>query len=523
LKVAILIFGEYRTFESVVRSWNCRHWDNVDYYMSTWDYSLEPVERQRFILDWKDEKWANEDFIKKTLPGVNLKIHNSNSKDYQTKHDTNKMVFHWKILYQMVIESDKKYDYIFLIRTDSLFFIEESFFKTTEPEILYLDDITEEGIHDIFFFGWGDVILEFIKNCPENINNPHLELKEYIDTKLKYKYVGTNEKSIKGRHYRLIRSNMQHLFDSIDPNHPEDKVFSKDFSEELRNQEKMYMNSTDECTLLIGESCTDEFVYGDVERLTPDAPVPVFKSKKTISNDGMAANVKNQLNEFINPPNHFITNENEVIKKRFIDETSNYILLRHDIGDDDIKRFDIKNLPDDVFEVIVFSDYNKGFLLSEDIEYIVNFYRDKIKKFNEENGFKRKLVIFIDTKRKLGDWVKNIDFIKLNYKEYLNNKDYIDNNSWLKEKVIITRGEHGCIYNNKVYKTNKVNVKDVSGAGDIFLASLVTKYKHTNNIESSIEFGNFVSELVVQKKGVETISPFEINNHREKINKLNNL
>ena len=29
--------------------------------------------------------------------------------------------------------------------------------------------------------------------------------------------------------------------------------------------------------LLVGDSCTDEYVYGDVKRLNPEAPVPILK------------------------------------------------------------------------------------------------------------------------------------------------------------------------------------------------------------------------------------------------------
>ena len=44
--------------------------------------------------------------------------------------------------------------------------------------------------------------------------------------------------------------------------------------------------------LVIGDSCTDKFVYGKCERICPEAPVPVFNPVKETSNGGMAANVK---------------------------------------------------------------------------------------------------------------------------------------------------------------------------------------------------------------------------------------
>ena len=43
--------------------------------------------------------------------------------------------------------------------------------------------------------------------------------------------------------------------------------------------------------LVIGESCTDEFIYCEVNRLSPEAPVPVLNPVKITTNSGMAGNV----------------------------------------------------------------------------------------------------------------------------------------------------------------------------------------------------------------------------------------
>ena len=47
--------------------------------------------------------------------------------------------------------------------------------------------------------------------------------------------------------------------------------------------------------LVVGDSCTDVFVYGDIKRLSPEAPVPVFNPIKEKSNGGMAKNVVNNV------------------------------------------------------------------------------------------------------------------------------------------------------------------------------------------------------------------------------------
>ena len=50
--------------------------------------------------------------------------------------------------------------------------------------------------------------------------------------------------------------------------------------------------------LVIGDKCADQYVYGNVTRLCPDVPAPVFKPVKTVQTDGMAGNVARQLREW---------------------------------------------------------------------------------------------------------------------------------------------------------------------------------------------------------------------------------
>jgi len=113
--------------------------------------------------------------------------------------------------------------------------------------------------------------------------------------------------------------------------------------------------------------------------------------------------------------------------------------------------------------------------------------------------------VFLDTKKLLGNWVYNIDFIKINFNEYQNNLSIIVTDKIIENKVIITRGHLGCVYKNKMYPTQEVPVKDVSGAGDTFLAGLVFEYIKTVDIEKAIDFAQKCTTIVVQKSGVSTI------------------
>ena len=81
--------------------------------------------------------------------------------------------------------------------------------------------------------------------------------------------------------------------------------------------------------LLIGDSCTDVYVYGDVKRLNPEAPVPILEPKREDTNRGMAWNVYNNLLAF-NLDVYMLTNDEKILKTRYIDEKSNQQILRVD-------------------------------------------------------------------------------------------------------------------------------------------------------------------------------------------------
>ncbi len=86
--------------------------------------------------------------------------------------------------------------------------------------------------------------------------------------------------------------------------------------------------------LVIGELCIDEFVYGHVARMCPEAPVPVFNPVKVVRNDGMAGNVVLNIKSI--EPTCKITfwHQQETIKKtRIVDEKSNQIIVRIDDGE----------------------------------------------------------------------------------------------------------------------------------------------------------------------------------------------
>jgi len=240
--------------------------------------------------------------------------------------------------------------------------------------------------------------------------------------------------------------------------------------------------------LVIGDSCKDIFRYGKVNRLAPEAPVPIIIPEREISNLGMAGNVVTNL-KALGAEVEFITNKSEIRKIRYVCSKYNHLLLRVD-ENDTCEKIDTAILQPKTYAAVIISDYCKGFLNEEDIEIIS-------KSFD--------CPIFLDTKKILGEWAHNIDFIKINYHEYERNKEVLEHNSILQNKTIVTRGKYGCDYQGKNYPTIDVPVKDVSGAGDTFLSGLVVEYIRSKSIDASINFAQKCTTVVIQKSGVSTI------------------
>ena len=238
--------------------------------------------------------------------------------------------------------------------------------------------------------------------------------------------------------------------------------------------------------LVIGDSCRDVHVYCSAERLCPDKPVPVIEVIDQTENPGMAKNVFENI-KAVHGTCDILTNPNwyDVTKTRYMHKSSNHMFLRID-SRNHIERIDIKDVNYD-YDIIIVSDYNKGFLTEHDIKEICSNHP----------------CVFLDTKKVLGEWANRAKFIKINEHEYERAKSYIESN--LVNKLIKTCGGDGCLFNGQMFPVKKVEVIDLSGAGDSFLAGLVVKYSSTKDIIKSIKYANKCALKVVQQKGVVTI------------------
>lgn len=228
--------------------------------------------------------------------------------------------------------------------------------------------------------------------------------------------------------------------------------------------------------LLIGDNCVDVYRYGTVDRISPEAPVPIFKFSYEEKRPGMAGNVRENL-ELMGCDVVFLSSGTS-IKTRLVDMRSHQHIVRID---EDVNCEAIDLIPEFGFDfdAIVISDYNKGTVSYELIEMLIEHF----------NG-----PIFVDTKK---TDLKRLNgcFVKINELEHSLLKSECDN-------MIVTLGSKGARYNNFVYDAPEVEVSDVTGAGDTFLAALTYAYLNTQVIELSIPFAINAASITVQKLGV---------------------
>lgn len=247
--------------------------------------------------------------------------------------------------------------------------------------------------------------------------------------------------------------------------------------------------------IVIGEFCKDRFVYGETNRLSPEAPIPVIVPVEITENDGMSGNVVKNLNSMSSNINitHWYQRQ-QITKTRYVDKKSNHMFLRVDEGEKNLDEIQLDDWKIDEIrqaDAVIVSDYDKGFLTDKILE-----------KITWESKFS-----IIDSKRKMtSNLITCFDFIKLNESEY----QRANINEHHLKKILITLGSKGAKHMNKVYPSpDPKETIDVSGAGDTFTAAFTLKYLQTKDVEKSILFANEMSSIVVSKRGVST--PYPLN------------
>ena len=230
--------------------------------------------------------------------------------------------------------------------------------------------------------------------------------------------------------------------------------------------------------LLIGDDCIDVYQYGTVDRISPEAPVPVFKFSHEERKPGMAGNVALNLEALGCRVNYL--HGNTSTKTRLVDIRSKQQIVR---VDNDVMSHEIQfetAIPE-VYDAIVISDYDKG-----TISY--HLIKDLLKS--------QVCPIFIDTKKRDLESL-NGAYIKINQLE-ASRAITKPSPGWL----ITTLGEDGATWNGQSFSAESVEVADVTGAGDTFLAALVVEYLTQQDIAKAIPYAIKAAGITVQHFGV---------------------
>jgi len=287
--------------------------------------------------------------------------------------------------------------------------------------------------------------------------------------------------------------------------------------------------------LVIGDIMLDKYIFGSTSRINPEAPVPIVNVEKIEHRLGGAANVANNITslggkctligqagndetkdllekELIKKNiNYFFIKTNKTIKKtRIISQNQHLIRIDHEnnkkISDEDSNNI-INFIKNKSFDLIVISDYNKGF--------ITPYLMEQLKSLNKK--------IIADFKPQNIDLFKNIFVISPNLKEAetITNEIKIEKilqklSKKTNSNIILTCGEKGAYLFEKEKKqqyylpSKAKEVYDVSGAGDTFIATVALSIATNTNLYESVILGNEAAGIVVGKLGTATLSSSEL-------------
>ena len=299
---------------------------------------------------------------------------------------------------------------------------------------------------------------------------------------------------------------------------------------------------------VIGDVMLDSYMWGNVDRISPEAPVPIVTLKKQEQRIGGAGNVALNL-QSLGAKSYIISvtgedDDAERLNRLFFDQqiNTNYCIkssnrittnktrvisrnqhmmrldaeVTSDLNDEDqqslIELFEqfVKNERPDV---VVLEDYNKGVLTETVIKIVISICK--------ENG----IITAVDPKRKNFFEYKGVDVFKPNLKEVKDALNFMfgDVNIHLLQDIhaelhnllhhhisFITLSERGVFYQERqrsaLIPSHLRNIADVSGAGDTVIAVASLVYAATKDVHLMAEIANIAGGLVCEEVGTAAIN-----------------
>lgn len=312
--------------------------------------------------------------------------------------------------------------------------------------------------------------------------------------------------------------------------------------------DKLFADFSSIKVAVIGDVMLDTYMWGKVERISPEAPVPVVSLRKKDYRIGGAGNValnlrsldadvavlsvigndddgkslrqlfaENKINtDFLLSSNNRITTN----KIRIISRNQQMMRLdnevTHDLGYEDENRLILamqQFIAQEKPQVVIFEDYNKGVLTELVIQKTIALCK--------HHG----IITTVDPKRKNFFSYTGVDVFKPNLKEVKEGLNIIEDgmneellqqvHRLLKEKLkhhisFITLSEHGVYYedgnNHHIIPSHLRNISDVSGAGDTVIAVASLIYAATRDVNLMAEVANIAGGLVCEEVGTVAIN-----------------
>lgn len=299
---------------------------------------------------------------------------------------------------------------------------------------------------------------------------------------------------------------------------------------------------------IIGDVMLDTYMWGDVDRVSPEAPVPIVSLKNKEHRIGGAGNVALNLQSLGAKPfvlsvtgddedadklnslftsqkincNYFIRSKERITtnKTRVISRNQHMMRLDAEITNDLCKEDEEKLI--ELFEqfveqekpqVVVLEDYNKGVLTEALIQIVISVCK------------KAGVITAVDPKRKNFLQYKGVDIFKPNLKEVKDALNLLftdinlpllqdihsELNHLLHHKIsFITLSEKGVFYQeddaSAIIPSHLRSIADVSGAGDTVIAVASLIYTATKNVHLMAEIANIAGGLVCEEVGTAAIN-----------------
>ncbi len=315
------------------------------------------------------------------------------------------------------------------------------------------------------------------------------------------------------------------------------------------NLENTLQNMTGKRIIVVGDVMIDHYIHGKVNRISPEAPVPLLDMKNEEYRLGGAANVALNIKTMGSTPiliGVYGEDDGQIIMNDLLnaeDICSGYLVIdeqrmttlktRIVAGQQQIVRIDREQRNDINTEVeykviskfqecitdcdaVIIEDYNKGLLTESVIKAVLEIAKENNKP------------VTVDPKYKNFFLYKDATVFKPNLVELKNNMnltagtddEFLQAGSELRERlnaenVMVTRGEKGLTVFKSDSSTHSIpsyarDVFDVSGAGDTVISSLTLALAGGATIEVAAEIANYAAGVVCGKIGTSSTKPSEI-------------